>query len=51
MLNYGPDMPISTKNEFSPNKGCQGHKAYTLFMRQKIPFLVPPSVSICLRFI
>lgn len=50
MLNCGPDMPISTKNQFF-NKGCQGHITLLNTLRENIPFQIPPLVSICLHFI
>lgn len=51
MLNCGPDMPISTKKNQFFNKGCQGHIALLNTLREKIPFQIPPLVSICLQLI
>lgn len=36
MLNCGPDMPISTKNQFF-NKGCQGHITLLNTLKDPIP--------------
>lgn len=33
------------------NKGCQGHITLFNTLREKIPFQIPPSVSICLHFV
>lgn len=38
------------KNQFF-NKGCQGHIALLNTLREKIPFQIPPLVSICLQLI
>lgn len=50
MLNCEPDMPISTKNSFFSKKKCQGHITLLNTITERIPFWIPPLVSICLRF-
>lgn len=48
MLNCGPDIPISTRNQFFPNKGCHGHITLFNMLGEKVPFQIPPLISICL---